>query len=176
LDIEASNLSGDYGIVLSVAVLDLQTNKIWESWITPEGIQAGHEDKRILQELVEHLKNYTGIVTYFGSRYDSPFLKTRAMVNGIHFPDHTSGLKHVDLYFVARRNFSLSRRSLENSCRHLLGKTTKNHIDAKSWRDGLRGSPKAVAYIRDHCRRDVRDTAALYRRIIRFKKSASSSI
>jgi uncharacterized protein YprB with RNaseH-like and TPR domain len=121
------------------------------------------------------MKTYDELVTWYGSRFDIPFIRTRALVDRIDFPAHGT-IKHTDLWFVSRGKFKLSSNRLENACRVLLGKTTKNRIDSKYWRAGTRGDKESLDYILDHNFRDVNDLQKIYRKIIAFKRPVSTSI
>jgi uncharacterized protein YprB with RNaseH-like and TPR domain len=85
-------------------------------------------------------------------------------------------LKHKDLYYTVKSKFKLSSRRLENACRHLIGQTDKTRIDAKYWRNGVRGDPKSLKYIYEHNRYDVLDLEKLYDKIISFGKVNNTSI
>ena len=65
LDIEASNLDADFGIMLSWCIKDSLTGKIIEDVLLKEDIEnspAGQEDRRITANLVEQLSKFDKIV------------------------------------------------------------------------------------------------------------------
>jgi uncharacterized protein YprB with RNaseH-like and TPR domain len=175
LDIETSNLDADYGSILTWCILDSKTQEVITGVITKEDIESGKEDTRILKELISSLEKFDRVVTFYGKRFDVPFIRTRALVNRVKFPNFGS-LVHTDLYFIIRNRFRLSRNGLENACRTLLHKTNKNHIDKKIWRDAARGDLKSLEYILDHNRRDVVDTQRLYKKVINFARKQDTSI
>lgn len=176
LDIECSNLKSDFGIVLTWCIKDSATGRIFEDYLRPSDVKRGVEDARIVRSLIECMKRFHLIVSFYGSRFDVPFIRGRSFAHRIPFPPYGS-IKHKDLYFLIRSKFStLSSRGLENSTRQLLGKTSKTRLDAKFWRDGLRGDPKAIRYILDHNRADVIDTERLYHATIQFQRTANASI
>jgi uncharacterized protein YprB with RNaseH-like and TPR domain len=116
----------------------------------------------------------TYVVNGFGShntRFDIPYIRTRAMVNGVGhlFPSH-GVLAHTDLYYVVRSRFKLSSNRLENANRVLLGKTQKTRVDSKYWRGGVRGDRASLEYILDHNRKDVLDLEKLYLHIKRYMR------
>ncbi len=177
-DIESSNLVADFGIVLSYAIKDGNSNKIYSSVLTPEDIKKakmGQEDKRLVRQCLADLKQFDRIVTYFGSRFDLPFVRARALSVGLDFPNYGTQ-KHTDLYFILRGRVALSSKRLENACRVLLGKTNKTRIDAKYWRAGVRGDKKSLAYILDHNKKDVIDLEKLYLKMVHFSKPTDTSI
>lgn len=178
LDIEASNLKADFGIILSYAIKDGGSDKIYEGVLTPKDIKkakAGDEDRRVVADLIRDLGNFDRVVTYYGTGFDIPFIRTRAVSMGIDFP--VFGLiSHTDLYYVVRNRFNLSSKRLENACRVLLGETDKTRVDAKYWRGGVRGEQASLDYIQEHNRYDVLDLEKLYRKIIGYAKPTGPSI
>ena len=168
-DIEASNLDADYGIMLSWAIKPSDSDVVIGDVLTPADVKKGTEDKRIVQSCIEALTNFDKVVTYYGTGFDIPFLRARALIVGVPFPAFGT-LKHKDLYYVIKSKFKLSSRRLENACRQLLGATEKTRIDAKYWRNGVRGEKKSLAYIYDHNLHDVTDLEKLYNKVIEFGK------
>src|SRR5580700_9917282 len=82
-DLEASGLQADYGQMLTWAIKDGQSDKIYCDTITPEDIENNIEDQRIVKTCVEELLRYDKIVTYFGSGFDFPFLRARALITKV---------------------------------------------------------------------------------------------
>ena len=178
LDIETSNLVADFGIVLSWAIKDGSSKQIFSSVLTPKDIKKatfGSEDKRLVADCLKAMQQFDRIVTYYGSRFDVPFLRARALSTGLEFPNYGT-MKHTDLYFILRGRVALSSKRLENACRVLLGETQKTRIDSKYWRAGVRGDEKSLAYILDHNLKDVLDLEKLYLKMIHFSKPTDTSI
>lgn len=173
-----SNLDADFGIVLSWCILDGTSGKIHNGVLTKDDIDSaklGQEDKRIVKELIECLGQYDRIVTYYGKNFDVPFIRARALIDGIKFPNYGS-LLHTDLYFVIKSRFKLSSKRLENACRVLLGKTQKTRINTSYWRAAVRGCKKALDYVLKHNKYDVLDLEKLYKKVINFSKKNDQSM
>lgn len=69
LDIEASNLVADFGIVLSYCIKDHNSKKIYEAVLRPQDIKsarAGDEDKEVIKKCIKDLMLFDRIVTYYG--------------------------------------------------------------------------------------------------------------
>lgn len=178
LDIEASNLDADFGIMLSYCIKDSKSTKIYEGVITKQDIdkaQAGDEDRRLVAQCIEDIGRFDRIVTYYGKRFDIPYIRTRAVTNDVPFPYYGT-LVHTDLYFTLKFKFKLSSNRLENACRVLLHKTDKTRVDSRYWRGGQRGDKKSLDYILDHNRKDVWDLEKLYNKVVYFSKQTDSSI
>lgn len=177
-DIETSNLVADFGILLSYAIKDGASKKVISSVLTPHDIRKatfGEEDKRLVRQCLKDLGQFDRIVTYYGSRFDVPFLRARALSMDLDFPNYGT-LKHTDLYFIIRGRVALSSKRLENACRVLLGHTEKTRIDSKYWRAGARGDKESLKYILDHNQKDVLDLERLYKKMIHFSKPTDTSI
>jgi uncharacterized protein YprB with RNaseH-like and TPR domain len=178
LDIETTNLDANFGIMLSYCIKDGDSDKIYEGCITAQDIKkgtAGDEDFRIVQKCVEDIKQFTKLVTFYGVRFDMPFVRTRAVSLGVEFPSYGT-IKHQDLYFLIRNKFKLNSNRLENACRVLLGSSDKTKIDYKHWRAAARGDKKALEYVLKHNRYDVLDLEKLYHKVMEYQKEGTNSL
>lgn len=178
LDIEASNLKADFGIILSYCIKTGGKDEMLSSVLTLEDIQkakAGDEDKRVVQNIIRDMQKYDRIVTFYGTRFDIPYIRTRALMMDLPFPGYGT-LKHTDDYFIMRHRFCLSSNRLENSTRCLLGKTEKTRIENKFWRGGVRGDKASLDYILDHNEKDVLDLEKLHNKIIYYARRSDNSI
>jgi len=120
----------------------------------------------------------TYIVEGFGShnsRFDLPFLRTRALASGIEFPEYGS-LYHTDMYFMARSKLRLHSNRLEQVCRTLFGETTKTHIDPARWIKALQGNIEALSYIQEHCKQDTLELERVYNRLINYGSKTNTSV
>lgn len=174
-DIEASNLKADYGQMLSWAIKDGLSDEVYYDVLTLEDIQNGSEDARIVRSCVDTLLEFDKIVTFFGSRFDFPFLRTRALITGVEFPAYGE-IIHKDCYNIAKSKINLSSRRLENCCRQILGHTQKTRIETHHWRGAMRGDPDALEYVVDHNIKDVVDLENLYLKLAKFSKPGRTSI
>lgn len=178
LDIETTNLDANFGIMLSYCIKDSDSSKIYEGVITVDDIHtgtAGDEDYRVVKQCVEDISKFEKLVTFYGVRFDLPFVRTRAVSLGIDFP-HYGTIKHQDVYFLIRNKFKLNSNRLENACRVLLGATDKTKIDYKYWRAASRGDKKALAYVLEHNRYDVLDLEKLYLKVQEYQKEGTNSL
>lgn len=178
LDIETTNLDANFGIMLSYCIKDSDSNKIYEAVITPQDIKqgtAGDEDYRVVTQCVDDLRRFDKLVTFYGVRFDMPFIRTRAVSMGIDFPCYGT-IKHQDVYFLIRNKFKLNSNRLENACRVLLGATDKTKIDYKYWRAASRGDKKALDYVVEHNRYDVLDLEKLYHKVLEYQKPGTNSL
>ena len=184
LDIESEGLDADFGIIFCWVVEDMQTGKVHKDCITLKDINAGKvtapavqpkEDKRVVDSLLSVLRQYDRVVAHYGSRFDIPFIRTRAVVNGLDFPMFGS-LSQSDTWVMLKNKFKLSRNSLENGTKTLLGKSRKDRLSLSVRHGCLRGEEWALKYTLNHCIKDVKDLRDLYLKINGFMRKTKTSI
>jgi len=174
LDIEVSNLHADFGIVLSYAIKVENKRKIYAGVITKEELTNGTLDKRVVQECIRDMMKFDEIITYNGTRFDLPYLRSRALHWGLEFPKY-GYIKHKDAYYMVRNRLRLHRNKLEDACR-LLGIKGKTHLDGTQWVKALTGDKKALKYVLDHNKKDVIILEELYHRLRDYVKEVRRSI
>lgn len=173
-DIEASNLDADYGIMLSYCILDDKTDKIYKGVITKKDLEK-NLDKRLVQQCINDLLKFDIITGFYSTGFDFPFIRTRALIHNIKFPEYMS-LKHKDVYYIAKSKLKLSSNRLENVSRVLFGESVKTRIDSKNWIGALRGDKKCLDYILDHNEKDVKELKRVYWKLINYTKETNKSI
>lgn len=173
-DIEASNLNANFGIMLCYCIKIGGKDKILERTITDKELRTCL-DKEVVKQCIKDLEGFDRIVTYYGKRFDFPFVRTRAVHLDIPFFNYGEVI-HEDLYFNIKYKFKLHSNRLENACRVLLGQTDKTHIDPNHWLKALQGDKKSLNYIIEHCRYDVRDLEKLYEKVFQFTRKTDTSI
>ena len=153
LDIETTNLNADFAFMLTYFIKTKGKDEYRSNKITKEEIQSGVLDKRLVGELIEDMKKYKKLYTYYGTRFDIPFIRTRALTWGYDFIPYGL-IFHQDLYFLARNKLRLSHNRLANVS-DLLGVDGKTHLDGKLWMLAATGNEEAIQYIFDHNKGDV---------------------
>lgn len=174
LDLECSNLSADFGIILSYCIANQKSDEIFHKVITKKEL-ATCLDKEVVESCIQDLKKLDKVITYYGTGFDLPFLRTRAVSLGLDFPEYGE-LIHEDMYYVVRNKFKLSRNRLDNVMQTLFGETEKTRITAEHWIKALQGNLNSLDYILDHNKRDVKELKKLYNRIINYKRRSDTSI
>lgn len=182
-DIEAEDLSADYGIMFNWYAIDEDGNH-FEDYITLEDIKKykssnrdiePKEDTRIVKSLVDTLSKYTRCVAHYGCGYDLPFARTRAVIDKVDFPTYGM-LFQSDTWVFLKKKFKLSRNSLENGCRKLLGNSRKDHLSLAIKHGCLRGEKWAIDDSRAHCKKDVLDLIDLFNVTHMYSRKTKSSI
>lgn len=169
LDIESDGLKTDFATMLTWAIKE-KGGLVRSDAILKRELFEGQYDKRIVQSCINEMKKYDIICTYFGSRFDIPFLRTKALHYGIEFPGyiieaHTTKtgteiqryvpeLYHWDLFYTVKSKLNLSSKSLANACDYL-GIKGKTPLDKEIWRQAKYGEPKAIKKVLYHNTQDV---------------------
>lgn len=177
LDIEASNLKANFGIVLSYCIKDEKSNVVYGRHITKEEIQGKDKtyDKQLLTECIADMRKFKRLISYYGTGYDMPFLLTRALKWKLDYPLYGE-IKHFDLYYLAKSKLNLHRKSLEVVTKWL-DIEGKNHVDWEHWEAAVfRQEKKSLEYILDHNKRDVIILQEAYERLIGYTKGLFKSI
>jgi uncharacterized protein YprB with RNaseH-like and TPR domain len=174
LDIETTNFNADIAYMLSYAFKVRGSDKVFSSKITKEEIFSGKFDERLVKQCIEDLKRFKRIYTYYGTGFDIPFLRTRALELKLDFPVFGS-IQHQDIYYIVRNKLKLCRNRLENVTR-LMGIDDKTHLELKIWRMAAIGDPKALDYVYDHNVIDVKILEAAHEEIKTFVGVTKGSI
>lgn len=174
MDIEASNLDANFGIIICYCIKDSQSNKIYEDYLTQDDVK-NHLDKRLVASCIHDMLRFDRIVGHYSSRFDIPFIRNRALMLGIDFPGYGE-LKQADTWRIARSKLKLNSNRLKTVADSILGKTQKTEIKYIYWIQALQGNKKAINYILDHCRKDVLDLEKVYYKLEKFVKLTNLSI
>jgi len=167
LDIETSQLVADFGICYSWCIKEAGKEHYEQSTITRQELLDGTLDKRVIEELVDAMRHYTLLYTYYGSRFDVPFVRTRALMHEIPFIPRGE-IEHRDLYYLARRVLRVHSNRLENVCA-VLGIKGKTRIEQRYWILANTGEPEAIRYIAEHNRADVTILEKVHERLAEFE-------
>jgi uncharacterized protein YprB with RNaseH-like and TPR domain len=163
LDIETTSLKANVGIMLSWAIKGRDTSGTTSALITKEEIFDGKYDSRIVEMLCEEMNNYDTLMTYYGTRFDVPFIRTRALDHGIRFPFYRE-VSHKDLYYQVRSKLRLNSNSLKTAT-EFLGIRGKTKLDPRVWRDATYGDTDALQTVLSHNIADVIILERLHKKI-----------
>lgn len=173
LDIETTDFKANRGFMLSWAIKYRGGSTVCDV-ITREDILSLNFDKRIVKSLVDELKNVDIIVTYYGTGFDIPFARTRALFWKYNFPVHGEKY-HFDMYYRVAHLLKLTRNSLD-AATTFLGIDGKTHFDIAIWNAAAYGDEKALATILDHNIQDVQILEKLFDKLEDFSKWTKRSL
>ena len=170
LDIETSSLKSDFGIVICAVMHTLGTDEKYKvCTIDLSNKDLLSEEKALLETLNSELEQYDGVVTYFGSRFDIPFIRTRSLYHGL---KPLSKKKSLDLYFTVKRVTNPSSRRLEriNDILRISepdASPDKTRLGMSEWNGVVfNRDSKMLDYIIEHC---IADVKILENAVWRFK-------
>lgn len=176
LDIEASNLKANFGIVLSYCILDGKDGSIIKRLITPKDLKSGDFDKHLMEKFCnEDVKKFTRLVTYYGSRFDIPFLRTRSLYWGLKFPVYKS-IKHNDAYLIARGKLCMHSKRLAVVAPFFNIEAKEHPILPEIWVSALSGNQKSLNYILKHNVEDVISLEKFWKLMEPYIRIAGTSI
>lgn len=173
-DIETTGLKANWSHMLCWCMKEQGKDIIHEDLITSTKARD-KDDKKIIRSAVEEIKKYDRIVGWYSSRFDIPYVRSRAMFHGIDFPSYKE-LYHTDLYYQARGKLALHSNRLGSVCQ-FFGINAKNHpMTPELWQRAGAGKKEALEEILVHCREDVTSTDKCWDMLIKYSASAKRSI
>ena len=170
LDIETSSLKSDFGITICAVIHQFGTRedyKVFAIDLNEKDLLA--DEKKLLEALNAELEQFDGVVTYFGSRFDLPFIRTRSLYHGL---KPLGKKKSLDLYFTVKRTTNPSSRRLEriNDILRISdpdGSPDKTRLGMAEWNGVVfQRDTKQLDYVISHC---VSDVKILENAVERFK-------
>ena len=170
LDIEASQLNASFGHMLTWA-LKLRGGEILSDFIK---IRSLTEEKRIVKSLIRAMGKVDEVVTYYGTRFDLPFIRTRALYHGLIFPEYMAA-SHLDLYYVARSRLRMHSNRL-GTVADFLGAKGKTNLKPEVWVAASFGDKKAIRYILNHNIADVTILEKVHEKLEPFMRGVQRSI
>jgi len=122
----------------------------------------------IINNLLKELENVDIVVTYYGTEFDIPFLRTRAEKWALDFPKY-GYIYHWDLYYKVKKLFNLHRKSL-GVVTGFLGIPGKTALNPEVWFIAQYGDARALKEILEHNEYDVIILEKLHKRIKEYTK------
>lgn len=163
-DLETTNLAANFGYILCAG---------WKFWEEPgfHVVSVGDfpkllksdptNDKEVVRSICGILAASDIIVTWYGARFDVPFLNSRLIAHGL---DPLPPVPHIDLWRVARYKLRLHSNRLA-SVADFLELPSKTPLTPKIWIRAMAGHPASLDYIKDHCQRDVEVLELAYEKL-----------
>ena len=173
-DIETTGLKANWSHMLCWCIKDAGENTIQYDLITPRKVRD-KDDYKLIKSAVEAIKEYDRIVTWYGTRFDLPYLRSRAIYYGIDFPSYQE-LYHTDLYYLARSKLAMHSNRLGAVCQ-FFGIEAKSHpMTPELWIRAGRGEKEALQTVLTHCEEDVKSTDSCYDMLLKYSPATKRSI
>jgi uncharacterized protein YprB with RNaseH-like and TPR domain len=175
VDIETAGLQADFHYIFSYCIKELD-GKVYKRLLTPKEVRNRKiRDKLLMKQFCKDVEQFTRVVTYYGSGFDLPFLRTRAIFWGLDFPIYKS-IYTTDVYYIIKHKFRLHRNRMETACR-TFGIPCKTHpINPEIWQDAMTGDKKALQYILEHNVEDVISLELLWKKVNQYALENKRSI
>ena len=157
-DIEATDLEASFGFTLCIGYKWLGESKTHVVSLTdfPKVTDPAKEPDIHLMKFFHKLITDEAdiIVSYYGKGFDWKFLNTRMLLAGLP-PMPPLGMHHIDMYYTAKFNLKLHSNRLQAVSETLGCPVSKTPVRADVWRKAQRGHKESVAYVIEHCKRDI---------------------
>lgn len=156
LDIEASNLSADFGIILTFGSKVVGVGKPKVLSILDYRNKSGDlikAEKGLLKDISKCMLDVDVWLTHYGTWYDLIFINSRLMYHRL--PVLPPSYPHIDTWKVAKNRLKLRNNRLNTIQEFLNLPSEKNAIKPEQWIRALGGHKPSMDYIVEHNRRDV---------------------
>lgn len=157
-DIETTDLSASWGWVISAAWTDLNKENNPERKVSCIRIDSykGYNtdrtnDKPLLVDLANALADADVWVTWYGDRFDIPFVNSRLLVHRL---DTLPTIPSVDGWKAARNHLKLFSNRLVNVA-ELFGANRKTPILGTQWQRARAGHRDGIDYVVEHNIKDI---------------------
>lgn len=173
-DIETSNLKADFGIILCYRILS-EDGEMLRYTLSPEEIKSGVFDKNLVESFCKDARKFDRIVGYYSSKFDAPFIRTRAVHYNIDFPLYGE-VKHTDAYLIVKHKLNLHSRRL-GVVAPFFNIPAKDHpLNPTVWIKCLGGDKKSLDFVGVHCDEDVESLRQLWGKINKYARITNTSI
>jgi uncharacterized protein YprB with RNaseH-like and TPR domain len=174
LDIETTGFEANYHHILTYVIKTGDKNEFCEGVIKKSDLDDFSFDKRLMEDFIRDLRKYNVIYTYYGTKFDIPFVRSRALYHKLDFPIF-GVVQHKDVYYMVKRLLKLHSSRLESATK-FLGIPGKDHVEGDIWMRARLGDPKALAYVLRHNRKDTTTLEKLHKRLQPFDKGIIKKI
>lgn len=150
-DIETTDLAANIGEMICACIKPLGKE--------PIVFLRKRSDKMITDKIAKELRKYDYIVTFYGSRFDIPFLVTRLKM---HRQEPLGFIRHLDMYYAAKFGLKLYSNRQQVVHEALFGDSDKTRILGPMQLRAIEGNREALKYIVDHCIIDVNELERIF--------------
>lgn len=177
LDIETSNLDGDFGIIFSYGIKPLNVDKILGRVVTQQEMRRHVFDRKLVAECVQDMKKFHRLIVHWGKdrRHDIPWIRTRALLYGIDFPGYKD-LYVEDTFDLAKSKLKLHRNRLETICSFFDIPSKGHPMHPKMWQKAQTGDKESLEWIWKHNLEDVYSLEAVWKLLKDFGPRRKTSV
>lgn len=163
-DLEVSDLDADWGHTICIGykwlgdegatVLSQMDYKGWKKDIL--------DDSRLWADFSKVFAQADITVGYFNTGFDRPYMYAKLLKHRLPIP---ANVPNVDLFYIAKSNMKLRRKSMDNVTNYLGLQDVDVHktpVGGELWQRARVGDPKGIEMVVEHCRADIELTERLY--------------
>ena len=173
-DIETTGLKANWSHLLCWCMKEVNSDLITFDLITRKEARDKN-DYRIIKSCVKEIRRFDRTMGWYSSRFDMPYVRSRAEFHGIPFPTYKEAL-HTDLYYIARSKLALHSNRLQAVCQ-FFGIDSKNHpMTPELWARAGRGDKDALEEVLTHCKEDVISTDKSRELLMKYAAPTNRSI
>lgn len=169
-DIEATNLSANFGYILCIGIKNLgeKNTRCYSVDDYPLYKKDPTNDSALLEDAAKDLADSGAWVTWYGGGFDVPFVQTRLLYHGM---KPLPMIPHIDGWRIAKYKMKLNSNRLA-TVSSFLDIEEKTPLNGPIWIKASAGDNKALQYIKEHC---VQDVIVLEQAFNRIKPLMSNS-
>lgn len=156
VDIESANLKADFGTAVVVSVRPIGGPPT--TFVARPG-----RDKALLKAVSIEVAKYPVWVTFYGRRFDIPFLNSRLLRHGLPpLPKY----HHIDLWQVIKGATAISRRNQAHLLEWLEAPVHKMSVSPNVWAEAIHADPvNGLQTLKERCESDVEGLEGLYHKV-----------
>jgi len=145
--------------------------------LTPTEIRNFTFDKDLIKEMIDDLNKFTRIVVHYGSdsKFDLPFVRSRALKWGFDFPLYRSIWVH-DTWRMSRNKLCLASNRLENIARFFDIPAKAHKLVPSAWQKALAGDSASLDWIWEHNKEDVVTLEEVWKKLNLYVPKGKASI
>lgn len=159
-DIETSGLDAAFDLCLTCSIKEFgPQGSMYTFSIDLDEQNLKKAEAYLLEEIFDTIDEFDGVAGFYSSRFDMPFLRSRAICQGISPIPKT---KHLDMWFTVKRIICSKTRRLERvndmikMGGHSIDTPDKTRVAIEHWSNVVLNRDKnALEYIMDHNIKDV---------------------
>jgi len=162
-DIEATNLVANIGNILCIGYKILGEKTKVLSVRNYKGFKADPtDDKRLVKDFAEILTSCDMMVTWYGKKFDLPFLSSRLLYHGL---KPTPSIPHFDGWYVAKYRLRLHSNRLASVQDFLELPSAKTPLSFRELSRSRAGHVPSLKSIEHHCYMDVEVLEQAYHKL-----------
>lgn len=119
-------------------------------------------EKALLKAVAKEFAKADLLLSWYGKGFDRPYLNAKMLEYGLPV---LPNIPEVDLYFTARSNLAVSRRSLQNVAYYCKVESQKTPVEGRLWKAAQVGDKKALRQIERHNIADVEVLREVYSKL-----------